>query len=150
MWHQQGVYLPSAGLVEKSETILGRGSFADVYRGQYQLPGKPVAKVALKIFRGGCLDPSILQQVNDEIKVAQRLQHHNLVKVYGLCELPTGALSLVMELADGGSLQNVLSDRDQFPELPWPVRVRWLRDVATGMKELQSMFPPIVHRFLCA
>ena len=109
-----------------------------------------MAEVALKIFRGGFLDPSILQQINDEIKVAQRLHHPNLVTVYGLCEMPTGALSLVMELADGGSLQNVLSDRGQFPELPWQLRVRWLRDAATGMKELQSMFPPIIHRFLCA
>ena len=150
IWHHQGSYLSNDRLVYIAESVLGRGTFADVHLARYQVPGEPAVEVALKIFRGGRLD---LEQVNDEIKIAQRLSHPNLVKVFGLCELPSrGALSLVMELAEGGSMHNVLLDRDRYPELLWHVRVRWLREVSQGMQALQTMLPgtPIIHRFLWA
>eukprot|EP01046_Picozoa_sp_COSAG06_P075089 COSAG06_NODE_23283_length_697_cov_0.730769_1_plen_40_part_10 len=39
-----------------------------------------------------------------------QLRHPNLIRLYGVLEVPTRGLSLVLELAAGGSLRSVLSD----------------------------------------
>jgi serine/threonine protein kinase len=143
-WHQFGLYLSEDRIIEFDKAPLGRGSFAAVHRGIYQrhVP----EEVAFKVFSGGALDAKILKQVNDEVKVAMRLNHPNLVKLHGLCELSKRGICLVMELAQGGCLRQVLINRAGYPELPWSVRVRWLLQASQGMRELHSMFPPIVHR----
>jgi len=149
-WHQLGLNLPADRIIDIDSSALGQGSFAVVHRGRYQMSRTSTLEVAFKIFHGGVLNADILKQVNNEVKVTQKLRHPNLVQHFGLCELPTRGLSLVMELAQGGCLHNVLIDRAQYPELPWPILVRWMLQASEGMKELHSMFPPIVHRDLKA
>jgi hypothetical protein len=39
---------------------------------------------------------------------------------------------LAMELASGGSLRDVLSDRKGHPSIGWPLRLRWLSDIYAG------------------
>jgi serine/threonine protein kinase len=146
MWHQLGLFLPAERIIRIDDAALGRGSFGVVHQGSYQMHGASATEVAFKVFGGNALDANILKLVNDEVKVAMRLNHPNLVQLFGLCELPTLGLSLVMELAPGGCLQQVLINRAGYPELSWHVRVRWLQQASRGMKELHSMFPRIVHR----
>lgn len=145
-WHQLGLYLPEDRIIEFDNSILGQGSFASVHRGRYQIQKTAIIDVAFKIFRGGGLDADTLKQVNAELKVAQRLKHPNLVHIFGLCELSERGLSLMMELAQGGCVRTVLTNRAAYPDLPWLVRARWLLQACQGMKELHSMQPPIVHR----
>ena len=58
---------------------------------------------------------------------------------------------MLLELAKGGSLRGVLSDTTGTPSLPWPLRTKWLGQIAAGMAELHAMRPvPIVHRDLKA
>ena len=50
--------------------------------------------------------------------------------MHGVLEIPLKGLSLVLELAGGGSLRAVLSDAAAHPSIPWEVRAGWLRGIA--------------------
>ena len=119
---------------------LGSGSFADVYRGEYQFPGRrePVP-VAFKIFRGGQRIPQSLRaNTRAEAQLGARLRHPNLVQLFGVVERDDIGMSLVMELCEGGSLRQVLDD-DLSRPLSWELRTRWLLQIAEGMAELHSL-----------
>ena len=129
---------------------LGSGSFADVRRGTYRFPGQNVPKeVAYKIFRGGQNLPQTMRtKIEQELALGIQLNHKNLVKIYGVVEVPGYGPALVLELADR-SLRSVLSDRAQFPSLPWSMRIQWLLGVASGMSQLHALLPKsIIHRDL--
>eukprot|EP01043_Picozoa_sp_COSAG02_P049345 COSAG02_NODE_4946_length_4801_cov_2.406423_1_plen_931_part_00 len=131
---------------------LGGGAFADVRRGTYKFSGdsKPMV-VAFKIFRGSqALDRSLGEQIIQEARMLHRLQHPHLVELFGILEIPEHGFSLVMELADGGSLRDVLSDDGTYPFIPWNRRVRFLTEIATGMDKLHSLSPKLIHRDLKA
>ena len=69
---------------------LGSGSFADVRRGTYRFPGQTVPKeVAYKIFRGGQNIPETMRtKIEQELALGIQLNHKNLVKIYGVVEVP--------------------------------------------------------------
>ena len=118
---------------------LGSGSFADVYRGQYQFKGRrePVA-VAFKIFRGGQHIPKNLRaKTREEAELGARLHHPNLVQLFGVVERDDIGMSLVMELCEGDSLRQALDDTAR--PLSWELRTRWLLQIAEGMAELHSL-----------
>ena len=144
---------PGRAEVDFAGSGLGSGSFADVRRGTYRFPGQadPMV-VAFKIFRGGqALSATMRRQMIQELWVGQQLWHPNLIRLFGVVELPERGPALLMELATGGSLRDVLSDHDRHPELPWQRRLGWLRDVANGMVELHRLLPRgIIHRDLKA
>jgi hypothetical protein len=52
------------------------------------------------------------------------------MQMHGVLEIPLKGLSLVLELAGGGSLRAVLSDAAAHPSIPWEVRTGWLRGIA--------------------
>jgi len=81
-----------------------------------------------------------------------RLQEHpNLIGLFGVLEIPDRGLALVLELADGGALRQVLNDRVKFPVLPWGVRMRWLLQTAQGLGVLHGLIPrAVIHRDLKA
>ena len=81
-----------------------------------------------------------------------RLQEHpNLIRLFGVLEIPDRGLALVLELADGGALRQVLNDRVRFPVLPWGVRMRWLLQTAHGLRVLHGLIPrAVIHRDLKA
>ena len=117
---------------------LGSGSFADVYRGEYQFKGRrePVA-VAFKIFRGGQHIPKDLRaKTRAEAELGARLHHPNLVQLFGVVERDDIGMSLVMELCEG-SLRQALDDGAR--PLSWELRTRWLLQIAEGMAELHSL-----------
>ena len=129
---------------------LGIGSSADTRRGTYRFPGKADAMdVALKVFRGGhALSGAARDQIVREVRVGSKLHHENLVRIFGIVEVPTHGLVLVMELACGGALRDVLCDRQRYPDIPWDVRLRWLVGIAEGMAQLHSLPQAIIHRDL--
>ena len=90
-------------------------------------------EVAYKIFRGGQNLPQTMRtKIEQELALGIKLNHKNLVKIYGVVEVLGYGPALVLELADR-SLRSVLSDRAQFPSLPWSMRIQWLLGVASGM-----------------
>ena len=123
----------------KSDALLGSGSFADVYRGEYQFPGRrePVP-VAFKVFRGGKHIPKDLRaKTRAEAELGARLHHPNLVQLFGVVERDDIGMALVMELCEGDSLRQALDDAAQM--LSWELRTRWLLQIAEGMAELHSL-----------
>ena len=130
---------------------LGSGTSADTFRGTYRFTSKAEpTDVAVKLFRGGhAASQAVRDQILQEIRIGARLQHENLVQMFGTIEVPGHGMVLVMELARGGSLRDVLSNRQGHPVIAWPVRVRWLTGIAQGMAKLHSLLPrAIIHRDL--
>ena len=132
---------------------LGAGSFADVWRGTYTFEAGGVAsEVAFKVFRGSqALGAAMQDQIVQEARLGMRLQHPNLIELYGILHIPRHGLSLVTELADGGSLRSVLDDAERYPAIGWAVRLRLLGDICEGLHRLHSLRPrPLIHRDLKA
>jgi hypothetical protein len=133
---------------------LGSGGFADVLRGTYPLPGHvgPPPAVAFKLFRNSLtLPPALRQQIMAEVRLGLRLDHDNLIQLFGVLEIPARGLALVMELADGGSIRTVLDDVATHPQIEWGLRLRWLDGISAGVAKLHSLLPqPVIHRDLKA
>jgi len=100
-------------------SLLGKGSWADVYKVISEEPGsKPCA---LKLFRTPLSSSSGLpvRRFRREFRALSKLDHPNIVKVYNQYELE-GRLFYTMELVDGNSLEEYIngseppSSHDQY------------------------------------
>ena len=142
---------PGKEAIDFDIPALGSGTFADVRAGTYAFGAEPQV-VAFKISRGSqAMDSAMYQQVVQEARMSHRIQHAHLIELFGILALPQRGLSLVLELAEGGSLRSVLSDNAGCPDIPWATRARWLAEVADGLQKLHSLVPnPIIHRDLKA
>ncbi|KAJ4974335.1 hypothetical protein NE237_007509 [Protea cynaroides] len=124
-----------------SERIIGTGGFGIVYRGE--LPdGREVAvkKLQREGFEGE-------KEFRTEMEVLSCSScgwpHPNLVTLYGWC-LHGRENLLVYEYMDGGSLEELLLDREK---LTWQMRLDVAIDVARALIFLHhECFPAIVHR----
>ncbi|KAA8542502.1 hypothetical protein F0562_023654 [Nyssa sinensis] len=123
------------------DRIIGRGGFGTVYRGV--LPdGREVA--VKKLQREGTEGE---REFRAEMEVLSRngfgWPHPNLVTLYGWC-LDGSEKLLVYEYMEGGSLEDLVSDRTR---LTWRWRVDVALDVARALVFLHhECFPAIVHR----
>ena len=86
------------------------------------------------------------------------LEHPNLVRLFGVALHP---IRLVLEFVRGSDLYQRMHTpppnlTPRYPpgtwripaqEFPWPVRLRIALDIATAMAHLESMNPPIIHRY---
>lgn len=70
------------------------------------------------------------------------MEHPNLVRLHGITVNP---LRMVMEFISGGDLYHLLHSSR---ELTFRYRLRIALDVAKGMRYLQNISPPIIHRDL--
>ena len=94
---------------------LGSGSFAVVHHGTYQFPRhSKVTPVAFKVFKEQ-LTSKLAEDTRKEVEMGAQLQHKHLVRLFGVLRLPGNKVALMLELAEGGSLRQVLDDRDRFP-----------------------------------
>ena len=137
--------------IDFSCSALGSGGSAEVRPGTYRFHGQSTpTKVAYKIYHGGQdFGGRIRGKIEEELALGINLVHPNLIRIYGILEVPQVGLALVLELATGGSLRAVLDNETQI--LPWVLRVRWSKDIAAGMVELHSLLPrAIIHRDLKA
>ena len=138
--------------------MLGKGSFATVYRATYSLDDGQTVDVAFKR-----IDPEHLTDARDVAAVERELQlmhavtlHANVTVLLGVNPdaraadargAPCG-VGLMMELAEK-SLFDLLQ-RDARPSWPsWPTRATLLLDIARGMETLAAHLPKaIIHRDL--
>jgi serine/threonine protein kinase len=82
---------------------LGRGGMAVVHAGSDEGLGR---RVALKILSGHLAgDPTFRERFLREARIAGRLQHPNLVRVFDIVELDGGNPCIVMELVEGGTVE---------------------------------------------
>ncbi|XP_016439701.2 putative LRR receptor-like serine/threonine-protein kinase At1g74360 [Nicotiana tabacum] len=124
-----------------NDRIIGRGGFGIVYRGV--LPdGREVA--VKKLQREGIEGE---KEFRAEMEVLSRngsgWPHPNLVTLYGWC-LDGSEKLLVYEYMEGGTLDDVITDRTRFT---WKRRIQAAIDVARALVYLHhECYPCIVHR----
>jgi len=89
------------------EAELGSGAMGTVYRGRHV---KVQRTVAIKVLHGHLVrDPSMVERFEREALIAARLSHRNVAGVLDLGETPSGKKLMVLELARGKSLLQLLS-----------------------------------------
>ena len=90
--------------------LLGSGGFADVYYGNDE-DGKPVALKIPKIDGNlSNVDPKVMDRFKSEAELWMRLEHRNIVKLYGIKTEPIPHMA--MELMAGGSLKQLMKKHD--------------------------------------
>ncbi|XP_048568151.1 CBL-interacting protein kinase 30-like isoform X2 [Triticum urartu] len=120
--------------------LLGRGTFAKVYKAHNISTGEVVA---IKVFdkeavrRSGTVD-----QVRREVDVMRRLHHPNVVRLHEVMATRS-RIYFVMEYASGGELFARLAESTRFPE---PVARRYFQQLITAVEFCHSR--GVYHRDL--
>ncbi|KAL3517533.1 hypothetical protein ACH5RR_020122 [Cinchona calisaya] len=123
----------------RNESIISKGSFGEVYKGQLA-DGSLVAVKRMKE-EGGEL------QFRTEVKMNYIAVHQNILPLYGFCMAPTEVL-LVYPYMVNGSVASCLRERPKTqPPLDWPIRKRIALGSARGLAYLNDQCDPeIIHR----
>ncbi|XP_070809000.1 receptor-interacting serine/threonine-protein kinase 2-like [Pituophis catenifer annectens] len=82
-----------------------------------------------------------------EAASTQRLQCNHLLPLLGVCQFQ-GFLGVATTWMHNGSLSLLIHDRELYPDLPVPLSIRILSDVAIGLSYLHNLEPPILHHHL--
>ncbi|KAG7282428.1 hypothetical protein CRUP_018145, partial [Coryphaenoides rupestris] len=117
--------------------VVGRGTFGVVYKARWK--GKDVA---IKTIESEDERTAFIV----ERRQLSRVNHPNIVKLYGSCEYPVG---LVMEFAECGSLYNVLHGAEPLAPYTAAHAMSWCLQCAKGVAYLHAMKPKaLIHRDL--
>jgi predicted Ser/Thr protein kinase len=117
--------------------MLGEGGMGTVYEVERIADAKRCALKVMQRARTG----AALARFAREAQLAARISHRNLVSILDVDVTTSGTLFLVMELVDGGTLEDL---RDRYGDVPRMMPV--LRDVAEGMMALHRN--GVIHRDL--
>lgn len=91
------------------DSLVGRGAFSLVYSGRQRMLDR---KVAVKILSASThSDDSTLARFKQEAKLTSRLSHPNIIKVLSYGVADSGAPYLVMEYAEGKTLEAELQEK---------------------------------------
>jgi serine/threonine protein kinase len=120
--------------------LLGEGRFGRVWLADHLRLDIPVALKTLHIHVAAKERAAVLATLENEARILARLQHPNIVRVYGL-EQSGDTYYLVMQYVDGGSLQLRL---DQDGPLGWQRAARYVADVGEALLHVHAS--GIVHR----
>ncbi|KAI1895813.1 hypothetical protein AGOR_G00110630 [Albula goreensis] len=119
------------------EEVVGRGAFGVVCKAKWR--GKDVAIKTIE-------SESERKAFVVELRQLSRVNHPNIVKLYGSCNNP---VCLVMEYAEGGSLYNVLHGAEPLPFYTASHAMSWCLQCAQGVSYLHGMKPKaLIHRDL--
>jgi serine/threonine protein kinase/HAMP domain-containing protein len=90
------------------EDVLGRGGMGVVYRAHDRQIDEAVA---IKVLRAelGTLDPTLLERFKQELRLARRITHRNVVRTYDLGEA-AGTYYITMELVRGTTLHTFIRE----------------------------------------
>ncbi|XP_078720151.1 receptor-interacting serine/threonine-protein kinase 2 isoform X1 [Lampetra fluviatilis] len=127
--------------------MINHGGFGIVYRARH---ADWNISVAIKCLRfSGSVSQQDRESLLAEAEKMVRARFQFTLPVLGICNEPT-FLGIVMEYMPNGSLDTLLHQKAVYPELPWPLRLRVLHEVALGVNFLHSLEPPLLHRDLKA
>nr|XP_046154128.1 mitogen-activated protein kinase kinase kinase 7-like isoform X1 [Oncorhynchus gorbuscha]XP_046154129.1 mitogen-activated protein kinase kinase kinase 7-like isoform X1 [Oncorhynchus gorbuscha] len=119
------------------EEVVGRGAFGVVCKAKWK--GKDVAIKTIE-------SESERKAFIVELRQLSRVNHPNIVKLYGSCNNP---VCLVMEYAEGGSLYNVLHGAEPLPCYTASHAMSWCFQCSQGVAYLHGMKPKaLIHRDL--
>ena len=119
---------------------LGRGGMGDVFRVR---DAKLQEEMALKVLRPEIAqDPDVLQRFRNELKLARKITHKNVCRVFDFHE-EEGTPFITMEFVAGEDLKSVVRRRGRLPE---EEAVRIASEIAEGLSEAHDL--GVVHRDL--
>uniref|UniRef100_A0A3P9MDB4 Mitogen-activated protein kinase kinase kinase 7 n=1 Tax=Oryzias latipes TaxID=8090 RepID=A0A3P9MDB4_ORYLA len=119
------------------EEVVGRGAFGVVCKAKWK--GNDVAIKTIE-------SESERKAFIVELRQLSRVNHPNIVKLYGSCSNP---VCLVMEYAEGGSLYNVLHGAEPLPCYTASHAMSWCLQCSQGVAYLHGMKPKaLIHRDL--
>ncbi len=128
-----------AGRYEIIEEI-GRGGMGWVYKIYDQ---KIDEKIAIKLINPAVAqDPTVIERFNNELKIARKIIHKNVCRMYELTEAD-GKQFITMEYIQGEDLKSLIS---RIGQLPLPKTVAIARQICDGLGEAHAL--GIVHRDL--
>jgi eukaryotic-like serine/threonine-protein kinase len=90
------------------QEVLGSGGMGVVYRAYDMEVGEAVAIKALRPDLGG-LDPTLLDRFKQELRLARRITHRNVVRTYDLGEVD-GVYYITMELVRGATVAALIRE----------------------------------------
>jgi len=121
------------------EQRLGSGAFGVVYRGYH---GKLQRPVAIKVLHAHLVhEPSILERFHREAELAARLAHANVAGVLDVGETDDGRQLMVLELAPGRPMTELLGE-----PLPKGRVIAMVRQLLRGLEHAHAA--GLVHRDL--
>lgn len=106
-------FAPGSLIAERYRIIslLGRGGMGEVFRADDLTLGQPVA---LKFLPESMIDASMLERFRNEVRIARRISHPNVCRVYDIGEIDNQVF-LSMEYVDGEDLSSLLRRIGRFP-----------------------------------
>ncbi len=90
------------------QEVLGSGGMGVVYRAYDMEVGEAVAIKALRPELGG-LDPTLLERFKQELRLARRITHRNVVRTYDLGDVD-GVYYITMELVRGATVAALIRE----------------------------------------
>src|SRR5437870_136537 len=111
----EGRFLPGRLLAGRYRIIalLGRGGMGEVYRADDLTLGQPVALKFLP--EEAKRDESLLERFRNEVRIARRVSHPNVCRVYDVGEVE-GHSFFTMEYVDGEDLASLLRRIGRLPQ----------------------------------
>ncbi|TDH06002.1 hypothetical protein EPR50_G00128370 [Perca flavescens] len=124
---------------------LSRGGFGTVFKAQHSDWRTTVAIKCLK------LDCPVGERERNcllkEAEVLHKARFNYIIQIFGICNEPE-FFCIVTEFMSNGSLDLLLHEKDMYPRLAWPLRLRILYEIALGVNFLHNMNPPLLHHDL--
>ena len=111
----EGRFLPGRLLADRYRIIalLGKGGMGEVYRADDLTLGQPVALKFLP--EDATRDESLLERFRNEVRIARRVSHPNVCRVYDVGEVD-GHTFFTMEYVDGEDLASLLRRIGRLPQ----------------------------------
>ncbi|XP_075796835.1 receptor-interacting serine/threonine-protein kinase 2-like [Pelodiscus sinensis] len=100
--------------------------------------------ISLKLLTGQNTTESELKVLLKDIANTRRIQSEWLLPCLGIYQ-SQGLLGIVTEWMCNGSLHSLIHECHLYPELPFPLLMRILSDVADGLYHLHKLDPPLLH-----
>ncbi|MFA9453797.1 MAG: protein kinase [Candidatus Aminicenantaceae bacterium] len=119
---------------------IGQGGMGTVYRVYDQ---KVKEQIAIKLIKPAvAFDPSILERFNNEVKIARKVIHKNVCRMYDLSE-SDGMHFITMEHVSGEDLSSLIK---RIGQLSTKKAVAITKQISEGLAEAHSL--GIIHRDL--
>lgn len=138
----EGRFLPGRLIAGRYRIIalLGKGGMGEVYRADDLTLGQAVALKFLP--DAAASDPALLERFRNEVRIARRISHPNVCRVYDVGEVD-GQTFFTMEYVDGEDLASLLR---RIGRLPQDKAVEIARQLCAGLAAAHAK--GVLHRDL--
>ncbi len=120
---------------------LGEGGMGRVYKALDLELDRAVALKTIRTEKGR--GPEVLKRFKQELVLARKITHKNVVRIYDLGEAEGGVKFFTMELVEGKSLRDLLNEKKTFSTKE---AISFMKQMLSGLAEAHSQ--GVVHRDL--